>query len=331
MEETRTTRASNAWRRLAFAGLALAGCSSGSAAPDATVCTRLATSYCAKFATCSPFLTTLLFGDPASCHRYIDEHCRISLAAPGTGLTSAAGSACEQELAALPCGQFTAGDLARTACIPHGGAVRAGGACGDDWQCAGGRCSIVGDTGCGVCTDPVGEGDTCAGDGCAAGLTCVFDRTASSGRCLPPFPAGGACDSTRPCAESEVCQRPNLDGDQGSCQPLRQVGQSCRPDVVACDYNQNAQCSPVTNQCELPSATVQPGQPCGWIDGHYAFCNGLCAEPSPSSTAGTCMALEPRIAQGRPCAGADACALGTSCVGGICALPDPSRCTPPPS
>jgi hypothetical protein len=307
--------------------LLVAGCSSNGAATPTTDCAGLADSTCAKLDACAPFVALFFFEDRASCTNYLVGQCNISMSAPGTGLTSAVVRACIRDMDGVSCDRFGVGNLYATSCLPQGGAVQTTGACGDDWQCASGRCSTPGDAKCGVCVTPTAEGGVCTNDECAPGLTCVFGGAAGSGICRPPFPSGGPCDSTRPCADGAICQRQSANSDQGLCQPPRQVGQSCSPGVVACDYRQNAQCSPFTSLCELPVATVIPGQACGWINNQYYFCHGSCGETSPSSLSGTCIALNAEIAEGQPCTPGDRCQLGTRCIEGICLARNPSMCT----
>ena len=325
------SRATSVAQSFTVLGLVLVGCASNGAAPSSTTdCSALADAYCAKFEACAPALALFFFGDGTTCADYIGAQCDISARAPGTGFTSAIARACIRETGDASCDRFLAGDLVGTSCGPHGGAVHAGGACGDDWQCASGKCSATpSDSGCGVCLARVPSGGVCTRDECEPGLDCVFG--AATGTCLPPYPAGGSCDSTRSCAAGTICQRQSANSDRGLCQPPRRVGESCSPGVIACDYLHNAQCNPGTNVCELPAATIQPGQPCGWINGHYDFCYGTCAQASPSALSGTCVGLDPVVAEGLPCTPADRCALGTSCSNGLCSPRNPSMCSAPGS
>lgn len=289
-------------------------------------CADLAASYCARLDRCAPFLVPFFFGDDAACVGYMTRECGISLAAPGSGLTSAIASACGREIGALSCDQFLASAPTVPSCVPHGGATQLGGPCIDDWQCGSALCSIRYGTGCGLCIEPIQEGGECTGPDCALGLVCAFDTATRTTRCAAPFASGAACDDSRPCRGNELCQRESANSPLGTCQPGRQPGESCQDGVINCDYLQNAQCNTATNVCELPVATVQPSELCGWIDGDYYFCNGACSVASASDASGTCTRLEPRILAGGRCDAGGNCELGASCVDGVCAFRDPSLC-----
>jgi hypothetical protein len=306
--------------------LLLPGCKGSSTPLVGNSCAGLANSYCAKLDECAPFLTIFFYGDRSSCSEFLGQECEISLAAPGSGLTSTVASACAREVNDFSCDQFLDIDAVATSCLPHGGAVRTGSPCGDDWQCASGRCLIPEGAGCGRCVDPVPEGGACTGIECAPGLDCAVDPATGSGACATAIPAGGPCDDMRPCGGGNLCQRQSANSPQSTCQPSHKAGESCESGVVVCDYLRNAQCNTGTNVCELPVATVQAGHPCGWISGDYVFCNGACTLDSPSAESGICVGLNPRIAEGRPCAPFEACELGTTCIDGLCSTRNPSIC-----
>jgi hypothetical protein len=307
-----------------------AGCHGSPSVTSAEGCASLASGTCAKEQACVPALFHFVFSDLSTCTTLVERQCEASLAAPHTGATPALAAQCGQAFAAVNCEQFLANGPA--VCQPHGGTIQTGGACGDPWQCASGRCLVT--TGqCGKCVDAVQAGGVCttSDSECADGLACSSIDSSGVGTCIALVPLGETCTPAQPCAGLGFCDLPTASASTGTCRKPPEAGESCAGPGMICDYFKGAECNPSTNVCQNIAAIVQPGAPCGWIGGQFIECNGIC--PLDSSNTGSCAAFDPSAAEGQPCSETPPvnCDLGLKCVGGVCTIPDPALCGGPGS
>src|SRR5262249_22748636 len=159
-----------------------------------------------------------------TCSARATPSCVKGLASTNTGATPAAYETCAKDVAAADCATVLP-HAAPASCRPTGGKVAAGGACGDDWQCAGGCCAISGDAVCGTCATRGAPGATCTDDeNCDFGLVCAGEG--GSKHCVAPGKGGDACDANHPCTSPNVCSGTTVTA-QGTCAPAAAPGGSC--------------------------------------------------------------------------------------------------------
>lgn len=267
------------------AGAGGGGVSTGPTAADA--CAALADAACAKLEACSPFAVGALYGDVTRCRERLAVGCLPSFGASGTSATPARTSACAQSLAALPCATLSRGDFG-PACAAQPGTLAAGGACGDDAQCASAFCARAADAICGVCAAATRAGDPCVRGACSAGTACPAGQT----MCIAPV-AGQAGDA---CTVAEECDLVN---------------------AVGCDT--------VDRRCiRLTLATGACGANALINPTSYATCpaSGTCS----ALLAGTCAAAAADGATCSTGTSGPACTPPARCVSGRCTLPAPASC-----
>jgi Dickkopf N-terminal cysteine-rich region len=153
----------------------------------------------------------------------------------------------------------------------------------------------------GVVTGTVANGGTCWGNDECIGGVCVAPDC--GGTCTGYAPPGA------PCVESggtpDVTCDPSVHycADDGTCHHKGSEGAACSDDVQ-CLFDFTC----VVGKCGT-SARVQQGNVCGsnqppCEDALYCDENGTC---------------QPLVADGAPCAKADACQVGMTCQSGVCA------------
>ena len=310
---------------LLCAGL-FGGCSSGGGTGAASACADYAAKSCAAAQRCVPGL--LQFEYPAGLARCVSAlqlACEASIGAPQTGATPAQLQRCGEAVAAMTCDQY----LARSsdpACRFHGGTIANGGACGDSWQCASGRCaSSIGGVVCGACVAQVALGGPCPDIECADGLVCSASAPGSTTRvCSTPVAAGGSCFDSHVCPGNTACG-----ATTGTCDPLPGLGEGCDSTSMFCDLSQSLLlCDPYQGVCQAPSGPVASGA-CGWTGTTtpYLQCDGYCAI-NPGTNAGTCF---PELAEGETCTSADLCGVNLTCQSGTCAPLAPTACDGTPA
>lgn len=291
----------------------------GAGISAAQACADLAASLCKKVDTCSQAFLTLAYGDQATCEARFESSCAAMLSAPATAATPAKVETCSQALAGASCGALLDHDLP-SACQASGGSGANGTACGDDWQCASGRCSVPSDSTCGTCGDRSGGGGACkSDDDCQYGLVCANDA------CVAPGGDGASCDKAHPCATGLVCNGTAGGTTSGTCGSGGGAGASCDADV-ACDKTQALFCNPKTKVCQSV-VFAAAGQPCGWVDPNIAVCSasGTC-KGAKGLTPGTCVGA---AADGAACStGSDgpSCMPNAKCVDSVCKPSDPAAC-----
>jgi len=305
------------------AGAGPTGCQTAANGTDVNPCGALASAECTKIHDCSPGLSPF-FGQ-LTCAAYFESQCRLSLSAPGTGLSSSLVVQCVQALKTSTCDQgLFSNDLRplSPSCQPRGGAVQNGQGCGDDWQCASGHCDVADGALCGTCSEVLAKGAPCTpADTCEDGSLC-----SAAGTCDPPTAVGGDCTTSFPCAWGSYCDA--LSGRTPTlCTTFSDAGGSCAPNRP-CDSVAGLACNPVTATCEASAGTVEPGAACGWVRGHYLGCDGQCNNLDPTSGAGTCQAIA-RLANGQSCTPIDNCPVGSRCAAGVCTAVDPAFCVGP--
>ena len=302
-----------------------AACGGGSGVTAAQACAEYAKTLCAKFQTCEP-AAWLVNPGASACEPENQARCLDTVRAPHSGYTPSVVSACAAAIGAATC----ADDYPNPpACNPHGGTIQTGGACGDDWQCASGWCSITTPGPCGLCVDRVAKGGACPlGGGCTDGLFCQPGATGGVDSCQSPIPLGGTCIAGQHCSGNAYCKPASSSATQGICSSLLypEAGQACDPVLQICDWPNGVECNPTTMVCQNTAGTVQPGAACGWIAGEYIACVGNCL-PNQCGDGSTCTAVVTQfVSEGQAC-GADAgtCAVG-QCTGGVCTDPGPTTC-----
>jgi hypothetical protein len=265
--------------------------------------------------------------------------CQASLVLPGSTVTQAQIEACAIAIHDAGC---TGRPGLPQACV-FSGALSAGSACNEDFQCQGGLCfaaAPVNDggagapNGCGKCEAVASVGQSCAMATCARGAVCDPTKmpstcaTVTSGgagascngattvcdvgffcdvatmKCAPTFPVGQACNGSSECTAPATCRAKK-------CTSPSEAGGGCYIDtdcVAGLGCSVNEQCGAVT--------WATAGQPCGDL----ARCVvGAC------SSAGTCPAV---VADGQPCPTDDGhtCDSLSLCVNGKCTLEDTVAC-----
>jgi hypothetical protein len=279
-------------------------------------CGEAATSLCTKVSTCAPFLLTLLFGDMTTCLDSYTHGCLASANAPSSGATPASFQRCGADYAQGTCADLFSHNPPAS-CRASGGSVPNGGACGDDWQCTSGHCSVPANATCGVCGDRLGAGRQCrVEDDCDFGLRCT------DGACVAQGAAGATCDVGHPCSFDNTCRLAD-GGTTGTCGPFSGAGQPCTA-LEDCGLAQGLVCNPQTKVCQM-ATSAQAGEQCGFVGGTIVFCagsGGRCTTP-PGGITGTCPAL---VTPGGACSTTMPCKAGATCVNALCTSPDPSTC-----
>jgi hypothetical protein len=316
------------WGAAAVLLVALAaGCGSGVGIAAANACADYANKTCMAALRCEPGLVQYEYpGGLASCVSALTLGCQATVEAPQTGATTALYQQCGAAVAALTCDAYFTHPT-NPACRFHGGTIANGGACGDSWQCASGRCaSTIGGVVCGTCVAQVALGGPCTDIECADGLVCSASAAGSTTRvCSQPVPAGGPCFDSTVCPGNTACGAAT-----GTCDPLPGDGQTCDIHSTFCDLSQSLLlCDPYQGVCQAPGGLVPPGQACGWLTttAPYAQCNGYCAI-NPGSNAGTCFS---ELAQGQTCTSADLCGVNLTCQSGVCLPLGPTACDGTPA
>ena len=272
------------------AGMTDASTGTDSGGDGQQACTALADAYCAKLSSCSPFVTSVAYGDAAVCRQRWILNCTPNFGAPGTSATPARTTACAQSIGALACTTFLSGDLG-TGCAIAPGTVAQGGPCGDDAQCMSTFCARAPDAVCGTC-QPV----TMAGDPCVQGSCSVSTNTVC--------PAG-----------KTTCIRP----------VAGKVGDSC-VGHEQCDVGHQVGCNPTNSKC-IALTLASAGGTCG-ADSIFPTSVAVCpaAGTCSASLAGRCSAAG---MDGAACSTADTgthCMAPAKCVASKCTLPNPALC-----
>ena len=251
-------------------------------------CATLASAVCSKLATCSAFALSVTYGDEPTCIARASLGCVLTFGASGTSATPARTVACAQSLPALDCAALASGQLG-AACEPAAGTVPVAGACGDDTQCASTFCPRAATSACGTCALATKAGDPCVNGSCSAGTVCPQGQST----CIVPV-AGKVGD---PCTSQEQCDLSHAvgcDTASGKCitLTLATAGGKCGADSIA--VTSYAVC-PASGSCS-------------------AVINGTCSAAAADGQACSTATTGPQ------------CMPPAKCIGGKCAVPDPSTC-----
>jgi hypothetical protein len=280
-------------------------------------CADVAAAYCKRVNECAPIIISLLWGDEATCQDRVVPACVKGLAASSTGATAAGYETCAADVGATECSALVSRNMPAS-CRPSGGRVAAGGACGDDWQCQSGYCSIPSGEACGTCASRLSAGSACTDDAqCEFGLNC--SGALGSKVCLASGMAGATCDDNHPCASPNVCIGKTVTAS-GTCGPGAPPGGAC--DTSGCDFAQALFCHPITKVCQRITF-AKPGEQCGVINSGLVGCSGSTCVP-PGQLVGTCSAIADDGAACNP--NGPNCKAGAKCIGGTCQVPDPATC-----
>src|SRR5207237_1012864 len=109
-------------------------------------CDAFAAKFCPKADACNHIVSTML---GAECEERVAGLCKSHLAAPGTGMTTAAPAPCGTSYTTLRCAEAF-GDVPPAGCA-FKGTLAANSACAFDDQCASGACGGNDDNKCGAC------------------------------------------------------------------------------------------------------------------------------------------------------------------------------------
>jgi hypothetical protein len=313
-------------------------------------CASQATSYCARFAECSPELFIASFEDMPTCVEVQTAACADTGGIPMTnGVVDQAGCITARTAG---CAAFL-DPVLPAACLPAPGDVAQNGECGVDAQCANGTdsdghatrlyCYGATSIACmdGVCAAPdqaMSGRNTCMNsttfrDNCdtVGGFFCTAEFDPDTANHLNPDgntclervygTAGDDCapGSDHVCAGGFACH-----AGTSTCMAVLAEGSACDPLASLCDARLGQYCGDDgdgNNVCLGPSY-VHIGAQCGVVDGvmqtcsAYAICN--------SATPTVC---EARRVLGATCtATPDNCRVGLVCMGGTCQEPDPVTC-----
>jgi hypothetical protein len=286
-------------------------------------CSETANALCSKYATCAPIVLTVLFGDMATCTSVAKAGCLGSLEADKTAATPEGFQKCSQDLETVGCADILS-HKPPASCQPQGGTVGNGMACGDDWQCASGRCNIPDNATCGVCASRAAGGAACPNttdDDCEFGLVC------NNMVCVVPGVAGASCDANHPCAAPLVCNGATIAGGLGTCAAGGALGAPCSNDQ-SCSLIEGLWCTREMNRACAKVGAAETGMPCGLLSvSEYSLCKGGGAEGGCTVGTGMVMGTCPRLAMpGEPCSATTPCKAGGKCLNGLCTVREPSAC-----
>ena len=283
-------------------------------------CQGLATTYCAKLATCLPHDMQIDYAEPAVCVQREALRCSLGFVAAGasTALTALAG--CQHQIGTQSCDFIDYGGPPR--CWFEAGQLKGGAACAFDNQCIGKFCQKSGNSPCGVCANESALGAKCAPNQCAAGLACVFDGAQKSFRCSTKLAVGGACT---PGAKYESLCGYGLVCAAGQCVAASGLGHDCK--TVGCNHDQGLDCHKQTGKCvAIPMSTAGSGcSQSGIGSDHDRECfDGRCLNRNDRGN-GTCKAY---AVDGGKCESwtGSACRVPAVCQGGSCVLPGSAKC-----
>jgi hypothetical protein len=168
---------------------------------------------------------------------------------------------------------------------------------------------------------PSGAGTLPNGAKCAYGNQCVGEKCAfagsSCGTCATGSPDRGldqTCSTQADCSPVLVCRG-------GKCAAPRALGEACTPGTTDdCGAFEGRYCDPTSKTCK-EYQYESDGGPCGALTKGWTVClAGNCV--TPSGGVGSCRAA---AAEGSACTDRP-CLFPAVCAGGLCVLPDPTKC-----
>ena len=294
------------------AGLTLIGCGGGTTAKPPTVsqaCAAYAGKVGGDIQTCAPGLMSVFgYSVLADCVSAYALGCETAAAAPHTGYAGTRIQSCANEFAKNSCTEFLSLTYPK-GCVPAGGTVADGGACGSDWECASTRCSAQLNQ-CGTCVARIARGAACdrGDDRCAVNVACVPAAVGSTSFvCTAVAVIGGSCTDGAVCPINSYCEP-----DTHLCTVLPKLGEACDPKTMFfCDLTSPAtECDSAASTCVAGPTPVPVGTSCDAADHNLT---------TDTSCAGTCVGAGDGgfgICQPYGQAGED-CALGEICASGL--------------
>ena len=322
--------------------LTLGGCG-GSGVTIAKACGDLATTRCAKRASCTAIGnaagTGILreFGDSTTCVTRETLACMQGLSAKSTGNSPDEVESCIPTYSALSCADFLSNNI--TAPCVATGTLADGSACVFNGQCKSTYCINASHTTCGVCGSAPAVGADCSTSACARGVDCITQQstvTPAPMVCTAPAASGAMCDRNHPCAFGGSCVGATK-MVMGVCMAaVATVGGACDPNQqmsASCERAQGLFCNAMSKTCTVMTYG-HDGDVCGvGSDGNFVDClAGDCvgfvggANPTP----GQCKA---KVTEGSACDTqlGPFCLTPSKCVttngtAGTCALPDGNAC-----
>ena len=231
---------------------------------------------------------------------------------------------CSQDLETAGCADILS-HKSPPSCQPKGGTVGNGMACGDDWQCASGRCNIPDNATCGVCADRAAGGAACPNktdDDCEFGLVCADNMI-----CVVPGVAGASCDANHPCASPLVCNGATVTGGLGTCAAGGALGAPCTDDQ-SCSIIDGLWCTREMNRTCAKVGAAEAGMRCGFLSvSEFTLCKGGGPGGGCNVGAGMLMGTCPRLAMpGEPCSATTPCKAGGKSVNALCTVREPAAC-----
>jgi hypothetical protein len=282
-------------------------------------CAALAKAECTQFSTCTPFTTSVLYGDETTCEQRAVLACMPAIGATGSTLTATQVAQCAQAVTAETCEQFLDND--QPSACSYVGSLAAGAACGTDSQCQSGYCRLAVASTCGTCATRAQAGQTGPDGGppaCVTDADCAATLLCAAGVCAAPAATGAACSAQQPCQRTLACI-------SGKCATPVPVGGTCTS-PTDCDGAHGAACNTTTkpNKC-VAVGTATSGQPCGVVNMGLTECTGgaSCGNVN-TMLQGTCH--QPAADNGL-CGPDIACMAPALCATSArCTLPNPANC-----
>jgi hypothetical protein len=271
---------------------------------EPSACPSYARAWCERVRVCEPKFFDAEYGDDARCDAAIAPWCVLELSAADGGEDADSIAACVAALPAMSCDDWTRRNL--PAACDRPGARRLDEPCAVDAQCASSYCAgTAGWLACGRCAELPREGEPCERGRCPNGLSCFTDD-----RCRSPSGVNGACNTDRDCGYHLSC-------DGRRCRVPAGVGESCDETWtvgVGCDARAGLRC--LAGRCaQRPRVAV------GGACASSTLClGGECDAATRRCVASGVMGEACDPTRFRPCEPPFAC------LGGVCGLPDPTRC-----
>jgi hypothetical protein len=289
-------------------------------------CAHLATARCGQLEACSTTRFHVHWPDAETCREREQLACVLEHAAPNSGATAAATTACADALLAQTCAEFLAPTVVPPECFSRAGSLANEAVCDFSSQCQSAFCGLDG-----ICRTLPMQGDYCRATngeffGCGPTLVCPV---ALDPKCAAPVGEGMLCrdsnnEEIAPCEYGFGCQANGHAPDySGSCTPLATMaGDACGfggggalPGPL-CDLDLGLGCAVVFGvgyQC-MEIVFVSVGSACG--RDRWCFGDATC---SPSE-APTCVMSADDCA---PCDSklANACLYPARCKNDVCTLP----------
>jgi hypothetical protein len=295
---------------LALSALTLSACR-GTSQEDA--CAAYAQAVCNLMNRCSPATLSLTFGNTDVCVERQQLGCSYqfpenSKTEPDHFVTCAnalGNASCELGLNIPEC-RVMPGDRQN------------GMLCFSDVQCQSTFCNRSNSTTtpCGSCANRAQQNEICDTTVCEPEFVCATNMGIGPSRCVPPVlvGAGAMCGGANRCQSGLLCLG-------GTCTPLLKQGDTCNPLSSACDQTRGLYCDTTMMRC-MSVQYVPSGQACGGAVSVPTQCAGSarCLNQGMNS-----VCVGP-AQEGQRCGGTYGCMPPSSCINGLCLLPDPPFC-----